>query len=258
MSGHGGLPALRDILALYPGLTPVRKALLATRFFLIPFRCLHERIPADAIVFEMGCGQGVLANFLKEAAPDRIVVGMDLSPARIEIACTSMGGRRGIYFVVGDVTRSPFSPLPHDGDRPWAYITAEVLYLLPVERAVETMRAIGERLRARDSYWIVDFCGGAGVRSLFLAMESSLLSLVVKMGRRIPRMGRTATEAFGERARRARVPRYDEWRRILARAGLAGEQVSTGMRTPFPQIMFRCTRASGGESAGREAHRPRA
>ena len=243
MSWRNGVPAACAILALYPRLTRLKRALLTTRFFLIPFRYLHENIPPDALVFELGCGQGVLANFLKEAAPERIVVGMDLSPPRIEVARSSVGGRKGIFFVVGDVTRSPFSSLPHVGERPRAYITSEILYLLPGDRAVETMRAIGELLRARDIYWIVDFCGGAGARSLFLALESSLLSLVVNMGKRVPRLGRTATEAFGERARRARVPRYDEWRRMLARAGLAGEPVFTGMKTPFPQIVFRCTRA---------------
>ena len=104
-----GVPTPQDILALYPHLTWTQKALLATRFVSIPYRYLNEQIPKDALVFELGCGQGILANFLKEAAPERVVVGMDLSESRIAVAQSSVGKRTGVFFFIGDITRLPFS-----------------------------------------------------------------------------------------------------------------------------------------------------
>jgi SAM-dependent methyltransferase len=148
--GNDGVPGSREILTLYPRLTRTRKILLATRFASIPYRFLNTMIPENAVVFELGCGQGILANFLKEAAPQRVVVGMDLSESRIGVARSSIDDRTGIYFLVGDVAQLPVSGRASAPDRPHIYITSQVLYLLPEEAAVTVMRSIGRRLRQQD------------------------------------------------------------------------------------------------------------
>jgi SAM-dependent methyltransferase len=207
---------------------------------------LHEHIPHDAFVYELGCGQGILANFLKEAAPERMVVGMDISPARISVAQSSLGRRKGISFLVGDIGDLPLTETVSERARPHVYITSEVLYLMPLERARSVLAGIGRRLRPGDIYWIIDFFRGSCPKRFLLLAESRFLASIVRSGRGLGgvfhALRRNTTEAFGERSAAARLPDIDEWHQMFIQAGLCGYAVATGRWTVFPQIVFRCTR----------------
>jgi SAM-dependent methyltransferase len=245
-----GMPSARAILALYPRMPLLRRALLASRFALLPCRYLHEHTPHDAVVYELGCGQGILANFLKEAAPERMVVGMDISPARIAVAQSSLGRRKGISFLVGDIADLPLTETVSESARPHVYITSEVLYLMPLERARSVLAGIGRRLRPGDIYWIIDFSRGSCPKRFLLLAESRFLASIVKSGRGLggvfPAFRRNTTEAFGERSAAARLPDLGEWNRMLEQAGLCGRMEETGKRTVFPQVVFRCTPDTAG------------
>ena len=65
---------------------------------------LSDLRPLDGPILEFGCGQGVLAFYLKERGLERSVRGLDRDPARIRSA-QKMADRyyKGIRFEVGDV-----------------------------------------------------------------------------------------------------------------------------------------------------------
>ena len=47
---------------------------------------VEAHIPSEATIVDLGCGHGVLANYLALRSPRRRVVGFDLSPHRIAVA----------------------------------------------------------------------------------------------------------------------------------------------------------------------------
>jgi len=47
---------------------------------------IEERIPAEGTILDLGCGHGVLANYLALRSPKRRVIGFDLSEHRIAVA----------------------------------------------------------------------------------------------------------------------------------------------------------------------------
>ncbi len=242
----GQLPTPDEILGLYPGLSGWQRLLLRTRFVALPCAYLHGHIPPDAQVFELGCGQGVLANYLKQAAPGREVTGLDLSAERIRIAQSSVRGRPGLSFHAGDITRCEL-PAAAAGKRPRVLITAQVLYLLAPDAAQQVLAWIRRQLGPDDSYWIVDYQRQPALKYLFLRAENAALTLAVRAAHRGARA--RATAAFGERTRLARIPSRTAWAHLLAGAGLAAERVDPGNRTPYPQIVWRCRAPRPGAGA---------
>lgn len=64
-----------------------------------------EILPSQGLVIDVGCGYGVLANYLSLCAPDRQVLGIDLSSKRIAAALKTIGSRKNISFLTEDAAR---------------------------------------------------------------------------------------------------------------------------------------------------------
>jgi SAM-dependent methyltransferase len=71
---------------------------------------LHEYVPAESTVLDLGCGTGSLAVLLAEGG--HVVTGVDLSPRMIEAARVK-AARYGtdVTFVVGDASLPPVAGL---------------------------------------------------------------------------------------------------------------------------------------------------
>jgi len=64
-----------------------------------------EILPSRGLVIDVGCGYGVLANYLSLCAPDRQVLGIDLNHKRIGTALKTIGSRKNISFLTEDAAR---------------------------------------------------------------------------------------------------------------------------------------------------------
>lgn len=74
------------------------------RWLCCPFEKIEKYLPKSGIIFDIGCGYGLLANYLSFVFPQRKVIGVDLAPGRIAIAQKSVGQRENIEFFCEDIS----------------------------------------------------------------------------------------------------------------------------------------------------------
>ena len=68
------------------------------RWRLCPFVDMERYVPKKGIILDVGCGYGMMANYLTVTSPERTVLGVDLSTNRINIAKKTIGNRKNIGF----------------------------------------------------------------------------------------------------------------------------------------------------------------
>lgn len=111
----------------------------------------EEQIPARARIIDLGCGHGVLANYLALRGPERRVLGFDLDAYRIRVA-RSIGLPNAEFRC-----QNLFETEPRAAD---VLIVADVLHHLPSYEAGEELleRLCSEWLHA-DSLLVVKEIG---------------------------------------------------------------------------------------------------
>jgi len=87
-----------DLFGFYSG-QGLKVALYAyLRWRLCPFEQMEKYIPKEGRVIDIGCGYGLLANFLTLKSNRRDVTGVDLSEKRISVAQKTTDNRNKICF----------------------------------------------------------------------------------------------------------------------------------------------------------------
>lgn len=62
-------------------------------------------LPDDGLIVDVGCGYGVLANYLSIYYPKSQIIGIDLNRRRIDAAIKTIGKRENITFLVEDAAQ---------------------------------------------------------------------------------------------------------------------------------------------------------
>ena len=92
-----------DLFKFYSG-QGLKVALYAyLRWRLCPFEQIENHIPKKGRIIDVGCGYGLLANFLILRSSKRDVTGVDLSEKRIGIAQKTTDNRKKICFKLVNV-----------------------------------------------------------------------------------------------------------------------------------------------------------
>lgn len=81
------------------------------RFLICPFAKIDKLVSPEAKVVDVGCGEGVLANFLSISSPAREIIGIDLNPKKIQIANNAAGTKANIKFLPCDALKFDFSKI---------------------------------------------------------------------------------------------------------------------------------------------------
>ena len=112
----------RAVLDLYRGCPPAVRAHVRVRWATCPLQAVAAVIPHEGRILEVGCGHGLLANYLALESSAREVHGVDIDGPKIE-AARRAGATSGAAFADLDAGRLP--------DGPWEAIAiVDVLYLL--------------------------------------------------------------------------------------------------------------------------------
>ena len=103
------------------------------RAFLSDLAFVERFVPHHGFIVELGCGHGLFSCLLREASPDRRVLGIDLDPRKIEVARGAIRDTQWLRFEVGDIVTTP----PPRCD---AVVIVDVLYLLEPEAQEQVLR----------------------------------------------------------------------------------------------------------------------
>ncbi|MDD5556330.1 MAG: class I SAM-dependent methyltransferase [bacterium] len=145
-------PLRRETAVLYRRADFLTRLRARLRILNLPLEEIDRGVPPAGTILEIGCGDGVVANYLALAAPARRVLGIDISEVCIASALSTVGGRDNIAFSVGRLRDLP--PASCEG-----IVLSDVLYLMGEAEGRETLAACAARLAPGGSCVIktVDF-----------------------------------------------------------------------------------------------------
>lgn len=92
-----------SLYKLYSDSTLTERFYARLRWRLCPFYEIERLIPGKANILDIGCGFGLLSNYMALMSEDRKVLGIDLSEKRIAAAKKTIGRRANIDFIIADV-----------------------------------------------------------------------------------------------------------------------------------------------------------
>ena len=114
----------------------------------------HTLIPKDGKVYDLGCGYGYLAYYLKYRAPQREVIGMDYDEEKVEVAQHCFDRPEGIRFEASDVVTADVV----DAD---AIFIMDVLHYLTLEEQTKVLERAATQITKTGKIIVRD-----GVRDL--------------------------------------------------------------------------------------------
>ena len=88
----------KKVLALYKGQGLKTWLYTHIRYRLCPFARIAEHVPEDASILDLGCGVGMLSNYLNLRSSKSKVLGVDLNENRIDCAVRTVKRREHIEF----------------------------------------------------------------------------------------------------------------------------------------------------------------
>jgi ubiquinone/menaquinone biosynthesis C-methylase UbiE len=96
---------ISELVKLYDGQDIRVKLYVSGRLRLLRLDYYATCLPDDGTVVDVGCGYGLVANYLSIYHPKSHIIGIDLNRSRIEAAAKTIGERGNINFAVEDATK---------------------------------------------------------------------------------------------------------------------------------------------------------
>jgi len=94
----------KSIKELYSDQNIWVKLHVAVRSWILQLTYYAKFLPQGGLLIDVGCGRGVMANYLSLLFPECHVIGIDLDQVKIRDAVKTVGGRRNIEFFIKDVS----------------------------------------------------------------------------------------------------------------------------------------------------------
>lgn len=93
----------KELISYYDGLPWFQKMFVKERVKLLPLEKFEVLVPPAGKIIDLGCGHGIVANYLALTSADRQVVGIDFDEARINWANSTVRNRSNVRFICGDI-----------------------------------------------------------------------------------------------------------------------------------------------------------
>ena len=94
-----------ELIRLYNNQDAYIKFYVKARSRLLKFDHYSKFFSRRGLIIDVGCGYGVLANYLSLYLPDSQIIGIDLNSKRIDAALKTIGSRKNINFLAEDATQ---------------------------------------------------------------------------------------------------------------------------------------------------------
>lgn len=123
------------------------KFLSIFKFWEEPYEVVEKMLPRSGVIVELGCGEGLLANYLALASPKRKVIGYEIVPERLDRA---KKGIKNTSYKVGDIVDISYPKAD-------TFILFHVLHHLPSLAAQEeVLKKVKKSLNSGGKLIIVD------------------------------------------------------------------------------------------------------
>lgn len=186
------------------------------KFWEEPYEVVDKILPKSGTIIELGCGEGLLSNFLAISQPERKIVGYEIIPERLKIAKKRL---KNTKYYVGDIAKIHFPKAD-------VFILFHVLHHLPGKPAQERVL-----LKAKNS----------------LSTEGKLIIVEVDVKPTLKYVAAWVADhflvpwVFEKRFfTRAYFRKENEWEKLLKGLGFNVEVSEENQGRPFPNIIFNC------------------
>lgn len=145
------------------------------RLMLMPFRSVMEFLPQPkengerTVLLDLGCGHGVFLALTKRARPDLEVIGLDLSPEKIEAAREAFGHSHVPFqeLAVRDIADFPSQSVD-------IITIVDVLYLVPLDKWDDILRRCYKCLKPGGRLLLKEMDRSLAWKFAFLYLEETL------------------------------------------------------------------------------------
>ena len=138
-----------ELFSYYNDLPYYHRLFVKKRIQLIPLDELDKTVQRQGNIVELGCGHGIVSNYLALTSRERNVIGIDFDKERIQWANTTVTGRDNIKFICDDITQLKVETVD-------VVILFGVLCLIPFEHWDNLFKKIFQSLRKGGSFILHD------------------------------------------------------------------------------------------------------
>lgn len=187
------------------------------KFWEEPYEVVDKMLPQHGTIIDLGCGEGLLSNYLAIASPKRKVTGYELLPERLSRA---KKGIKNSFFYVGDIVDMAYPKAN-------AVILFHVLHHLPSKDAQEqVLKKTKNSLKKDGKMIIVEVHVKPTIKYIAAWVADHFL---------VPWV-------FEKRFwTRAYFRKEHEWISLLKKMGFKIKITEATSGRPFPNIIFECT-----------------
>lgn len=187
------------------------------KFWEEPYEVVNKMLPDNGRIIDLGCGEGLLSNYLALASSKRKITGVEIAPERLVRA---KKGIKNAFFSVGDIIKTPYPKAD-------AIVLFHVLHHLPNKNSQEKVIE-----KAKDS----------------LKKNGKLIIVEVHLKPTIKYAAAWFADhflvpwVFEKRFfTRAYFRREQEWINMLKKVGFKIKITQASSGRPFPNIVFECS-----------------
>ena len=187
------------------------------KFWEEPYEVVNKMLLPSGTITELGCGEGLLSNYLALSSPKRKIIGYEIAPERLKRA--KKGVRNTLYYV-GDIIEISY-PLSD------AVILFHVLHHLPSKDAQEkVLLKVKKSLNERGKMIIVEVHVKPTIKYIAAWIADHFL---------VPWVFEKKFYT------RAYFRNEHEWVSLLKKLGFEINTTEETVGRPFPNIIFECT-----------------
>lgn len=207
--------AREQAIQLYAN-NPWESFLSKFKFWEEPYEAVDKILPAQGKILDLGCGEGLLSNYLALSSPKRKVTGIEIAPERL---LRAKKGIENASFCVGDIVKAPYPKSD-------AVVLFHVLHHLPNKNAQEdVIKKAKNSLEKNGKLIIVEVHVKPTIK--YLAAWFADHFLVPWVFER-----RFYTKAY--------FRKEHEWVSLLKELGLKIKVSEETSGRPFPNVIFEC------------------
>jgi len=187
------------------------------KFWEEPYEVVNKMLTKSGTITELGCGEGLMTNYLALSSPKRQIIGYEIVPERLKIAKKNI---KNTLYEVGDIVEIPFPKSD-------ALILFHVLHHLPSKSAQEKVLIKAKKaLKKNGKLVIVDVHVRPTIKYYAAWIADHFL---------VPWV-------FEKRFyTRAYFRTEQEWLTLLKKIGYKVKTSEETTGRPFPNIIFECT-----------------